>query len=257
MVLARADGDLDGASRLARRVTTPADFKAPAARPAPEPGAPELSRSKRIAACLVNHGPLIPAIFGFGGCALGKSTRGWDGLALVVSFGGWAALGMLAMLVVNARLLRRRRQTLGLAYFDAEFEGSNAARLVRGLAVTALAPFVLFGVVLIVIAESYEPSGLLYLIPLGAWALDWLFWLGPARRTLGDRLAGAHAVPLSSPLRTPDEAARPEPRWVAAMLLAPPLLFLPFAAQFDGGAAGDFVGLLVSAFPVALKRLSR
>ena len=87
--------------------------------------------------------------------------------------------------------------------------------------------------------------------PLAAIAIPWLFWLAPSERTLGDRLAGGRVV--RQPAARRGFGVRSP--WPDVLLVGPPLLMLPFAARFHGGAAGDLVAVAVLGLPVFLTRL--
>jgi hypothetical protein len=210
------------------------------------------TRLSRLGAAYVNAGPPVAALFPFIGAMLAGEGRGMGGLGLLLVFGAWCGVAALAVSVANAWLILRRKQTLGLAYFELVYECESSLRLLFGQIAVLLTPC------LLLLGAGVENEGdysapLAWGLPLAAVAINWLFWLGPSGRTLGDRLGGARVVRVGE--RSAARAFAARPLWPDVLLLGPPLLLLPLAAEFHGGAAGDVVAIVALACPIVVTRL--
>jgi hypothetical protein len=218
-------------------------------------------RGQRLGAFGVN---LLLSLSPFGSAlgviALGASS-GMGGLAYLVWFAFLGALGCVAVMLTNLLLLARRRLSFGLACFGLVVDAAQPSRLV--FAECAVVLFPPLAVVLPYLGNWFDREALVF-VPFLLYAVDWLFWLGPSRRTLGDRLAGGRVV---SRLVTAPESVKGFPRYrrfpdvaLIALPLLPALLNLPWLGLVDcrgalaGGAAGS---LLVLGLQLAVNKSRR
>jgi hypothetical protein len=205
----------------------------------------------------VNLAPILAPLFPFLGAAAAGEGRGMGGLAIFIVFGTWSIGGSLLVLLLNATLLLRRRQTLGLAYFQLAAEGDRPGRMLLAEGLIWLA-FPLLGWFASLFSSDAETrSCVLESVLLASWLGNWLFWLAPSRRTLADRLGGCRIVVARPDPTHAMKAGFGGPVWPEVVLLGPPLLLMPWYGQIRGAAAGGLVALLVMAAPVALKRLRK
>lgn len=205
----------------------------------------------------MNLAPILAPLFPFLGAAAAGEGHGMGGTGIFIAFGTWSLGGTLLVLLVNAVLLLRRKQSLGLAYFELVADGERPGRILLAEGLLWLAPLLLGGVASLFSSDSETSNCLLVYVPLASWLGNWLFLLAPSRRTLADRLGGCRIVPLHPDLRRAMKAGFKGPAWPEVVLLGPPLLLMPWYGQIRGAAAGGLVALLVMAVPVALKRLRK
>jgi hypothetical protein len=177
-----------------------------------------------------------------------------DMLELTFVLAVWSSLGCAAFLVGNAWLLLRRGQTLGLLYFDLVVAAPSHRRVLLAEIAALTVPWLLGGlgaqVVFTTLGNDQELQlAVLLSIAMSCHALDWLYWLGPSERTLGDRLGGGRVQSLP-----PAPSRR---LWPAALLVCPPAIVALAYAELRGVVIGGMVGTFVMAFPVAVRHLRK
>lgn len=203
-------------------------------------------RLERIGAVGVNLAPALSPALIFAAVWLGGG-RGWQALALSYVLACWAGFGCALVLLANTWLLLRRRQTLGLAYFDLAVQAPASLRLLAAELAVLTVPSLL-GLLASTLAVSIENDlelqvAVFVLVVSACYGFDVWTWSGPDGRGLGDRLGAARVV------RLPQRAGG---RWWADVALVAPPLVVSWAyldvrgAAFGGGlAALSMAGLVV------------
>jgi len=216
-------------------------------------------RSRRLGALLVS-GVLLLAPFGalFGVILVG-AAEGLGGLGPFAVFVGVGALGALGVMLTNLWLLLRWRHSLALSYFDLSLVGSPAWRLLLGVCGVWLVPPLAGLVAYYVVDLDAEACGWL---AGGLYAANWVSWLLPAGRTLGDYLAGARVARSRAADAAPSMWSRKSRLPDAALMslpLAPVAIALPWltAKEALGAMAGGGAGcLLLAGLQWGLRRVT-
>jgi hypothetical protein len=205
-------------------------------------------RLERIGALGVNLAPVIaPAILFAGTWFAGE--RGMDALEFSYVLGLWGCLGSALVLMINAPLLLRRRQTLGLAYFDLAISAPSSTRLLLAEIALLVLPALLGGVtssvaVLVFDNELALQLGVFGGVVAACYALDVGAWGRSEGRSFGDRLAGARVVRL--PKRVGGRL------WADVLLLFPPVAVTLSYVELRGVAVGGICSAALMAMLVAL-----
>lgn len=176
-------------------------------------------------------------------------------LVVLLVWGGLGALVTLVWLIVDLTRVTRNEPTLAFAYAGLAVEGTRPLRRWLAELVVVVLPFLAgWG------ASSFCAAGagcgwelesqLLWCTPVALWLVNWLFWLAPSARTLGDRLAGSR---ISIQPKPTSQLMRPRPWWPDALLVLPPALALPFSGG-TGGVIGLLAALAILAVPVWVTR---
>lgn len=171
------------------------------------------------------------------------------GLAFLLWSGALATLVVLA----NVYLVVRRRQTLGLAYFGLAMAGGSSARLLSASAAMWLLPPLgawLLGEILGVWTDPWGVTLVVGLVPGVVYGSSAALWSRPARRGLGDRLAGRRIVLAAGDTRRPAVS----PILIELLLLLPPCLAFPLLVFVPGGLVGSLAAIVCAGLPVLLRR---
>ena len=174
---------------------------------------------------------------------------GMGPLFLVFLWGCLAAFATFLWFVIDLVRLARKKPSLAFAYTRLAVVGAHPLRqLFAAVAVMFLPVLGGWGASAACSAAgcSFElESYVTWCTPIALWSFNWLFWLGPSARTLGDRLAGGRIEQQPPQLR--------RSWWPDVWLLAPPVLGLPASAGW-GGCAGLLVAFAILCVPVWLAR---
>ena len=206
-------------------------------------------RSTRLAAVAVSLAPALVPVFPLVGLMSEDRLRGMGGAAYALVFVAWSVVMGCVVLLVNAWLIRTRCTTFGLAYADLVITGARPGRLLAvGICVALIPPFCGLIAAFACSGESLQRQAA-FGVPAALYAVDWAVWLGPARRTLAERLSGGRVV--RQPSAT---AARRRSIWPDVLLLGPPILLFPLSTDAPRGIVGGLVAIAVMGLPVLLSR---
>jgi hypothetical protein len=210
-------------------------------------------RLERLGAVCVNLAPLLAPGCIYAGVWLGGAS-GMEALGLVFVLGIWSAVGCSLVLATNAWLLVRRRCTLGLAYFRLAVDAPSGSRLLLAEGAVLVVPPAVACVPTWLAFKLSDNDQELQLavfvaVVLSMHVANFLAWLRPDARTLGDRLGGAKVLRLGlSPTQQ---------LWPDVALVAPPLLVTAAYGALPGVLVGGLVATLLMLLPAALHRLTK
>jgi hypothetical protein len=176
-------------------------------------------------------------------------------LVVLYVWGAGAASLTLLWLVMDLVRVSQGRPPLAFAYAGLVVEGARPVRQALAALLVVLVPplagwLASAGCAADANCSLQLENELLCGAPAALWLVNWLFLLGPSSRTLGDRVAGGRLVARPYGVRA---TRRQRSAWPDALLLAPPVLALPFAGG-TGGALGLLASLFILAIPVWVTR---
>jgi len=197
----------------------------------PVRSAPRLARAGAVGVNLLpGFAPVFPLI----GLAVTDNLRGMGAIGVLLYAGVFSGACTLLVIIVNAVLLIKRRQTLGLAYFGLAIEGARSVRLLLAEGTLLFLPVTIAFLISCAVSGEEDQQRAFVGVLLALYAANWLCGLGPTRRTLGDRLGGGRVVvrsvyePFAQPrLRWSDLVLIALPGWTIFFTLSEPLVSLP------------------------------